>query len=269
MTVMHDGELASAFDHAATLYDRMVAANPGYHAHLRRSARRLRLPAGGSGMRLLDLGCGTGASTAALLTAAPRARITAVDASAGMLRMAAAKRWGPGVTFVHAPAERLAEAGAAGPFDAVFAAYLFRNVADTDLVLARVRDAMAPGGRIAIHEYTLSGRPCHRAVWTAVCRGLLLPVARLTGDRSLYEHLWRSVLAFDTADAFAGRLRRAGFTQVRVLPLPGWQTGVVHTFVARAPVAGPVRHRAGSPAPGEPGTPPVSEGPARGGRAVR
>lgn len=238
MTLMHGGELASAFDHAATLYDRMVAVNPGYHAHLRRSARRLRLPAGGSGMRLLDLGCGTGASTVALLTAAPRARITAVDSSEGMLQVAAGKRWGPGVTFHHAPAEGLAEAGTAGPFDAVFAAYLFRNVADPDLVLARVLDTMAPGGRIAVHEYTLSGRPRHRAVWTAVCRGLLLPVARLTGDRPLYEHLWRSVLAFDTAEVFAARMRRAGFRQVRVLPLPGWQTGVAHTFVARAPVGG-------------------------------
>ncbi|WP_329190377.1 class I SAM-dependent methyltransferase [Actinacidiphila glaucinigra] len=235
MTVMHGGELASAFDHAATLYDRMVAANPGYHAHLRRSARRLGLHADGGGMRLLDLGCGTGASTAALLTAAPRARITAVDSSAGMLQVAAGKRWGPGVTFLHAPAERLAEAGAAGPFDAVFAAYLFRNVADPDLVLDRVRDTMAPGGRIAIHEYTLSGRTRHRAVWTAVCRGLLLPVGQLAGDRPLYEHLWRSVLAFDTAGAFAARMRGAGFTHVRVLPLPGWQTGVAHTFVARAP----------------------------------
>ncbi|MFF3564653.1 class I SAM-dependent methyltransferase [Streptomyces sp. NPDC002574] len=236
MSLMHDAELASAFDHASDLYDRMVAANPGYHAHLRRSARRLRLPAGAAGMRLLDLGCGTGASTAALIRAAPRAQVVAVDASAGMLQVAAAKRWPPGVTFVHATAERLAEVAADGRFDAVFAAYLFRNVLDPDIVLAHVRDAMAPGGRIAVHEYTLSGRPEHRAVWTAVCRALLLPVARRTGDGPLYEHLWRSVLAFDTADGFAERMERAGFAQVRVLPLPGWQTGIAHTFVARAPV---------------------------------
>lgn len=236
MPLMHDAELASAFDHASSLYDRMVAANPGYHADLRRSARRLRLPAGGAGMRLLDLGCGTGASTAALLGAAPRAQVTAVDASAGMLEVAGVKRWPFGVTFVHAPAERLAEVAANKRFDAVFAAYLLRNVVDPDMVLARVRETMAPGGRIAIHEYALSGRPAHRAVWTAVCRGLLLPVARRTGDGPLYEHLWRSVLDFDTAGRFAERMSRAGFTQVRVLPLPGWQTGIAHTFVARAPV---------------------------------
>ncbi|MFB6436302.1 class I SAM-dependent methyltransferase [Streptomyces sp. NPDC056411] len=237
MTLLHDTDLSAAFDHAARRYDRLTALNPGYHAHLRRSARRLRLPGEGHGLRLLDLGCGTGASTAALLAAAPRARIVAVDASAGMLRRAAAKPWPPQVTFVHAPAEGLAGAGVTGGFDAVFAAYLFRNLTDPDGVLAAVRTVLRPGGRLAVHEYTLSGRPAHRAVWTAVCRGIVLPAGRLAGDGGLYRHLWHSVLAFDTAPDFADRLRRAGFRRVRALPLPGWQTGITHTFTAAAPDA--------------------------------
>ncbi|MEU2160994.1 methyltransferase domain-containing protein [Streptomyces sp. NPDC019208] len=237
MSLLHDADLSAAFDHAARSYDRLVAANPGYHRQLRRSARRLGLPDGGFGSRLLDLGCGTGASTAALLSAAPYAEITAVDASAGMLARARRKSWPPGVSFVHASAEGLAGAGVTGPFDAVLAAYLFRNVSDPDEVLAGVRGLLAPGGRIAVHEYTLSGRPAHRAVWTAVCRGLVLPVARCSGDGSLYEHLWRSVVDFDTADVFAARMERAGFEGVRVLPLPGWHTGITHTFVARVPAA--------------------------------
>ncbi|GGS93879.1 class I SAM-dependent methyltransferase [Streptomyces chromofuscus] len=235
MSLLRDAALSAAFDHAAPSYDRMVAANPGYHSQLRRSARRLALPDGGSGLRLLDVGCGTGASTAALLAAAPRARITAVDASAGMLARARTKRWPTRVRFVHAPAEKLATAGVDGPFDAVFAAYLFRNVADPDRVLSNVRDVLVPGGRLAVHEYTLTGRAQHRAVWTAVCKGLVLPVSRRTGDDRLYEHLWRSVVEFDTAGAFAARLARAGFADVRTLPLTGWQTGITHTFVARLP----------------------------------
>ncbi|MFJ6945814.1 methyltransferase domain-containing protein [Streptomyces wuyuanensis] len=237
MSLLHDADLSAAFDHAARSYDRLVAANPGYHRQLRRSARRLGLTGGGAGKRLLDLGCGTGASTAALLSAAPYAEITAVDASAGMLARARRKSWPGSVSFVHAPAEGLAGAGVTGPFDAVLAAYLFRNVSDPDEVLSEVRGLLAPGGRVAVHEYTLSGRPVHRALWTAVCRGLVLPVARCSGDGSLYEHLWRSVVGFDTADAFAARMERAGFTGVRVLPLPGWHTGITHTFVARVPAA--------------------------------
>ncbi|MER6677135.1 class I SAM-dependent methyltransferase [Streptomyces sp. NPDC000983] len=233
MTVLRDADLATAFDHASRTYDALTAANPGYHAHLRRSVRRLGLPGRGEGLRVLDLGCGTGASTAAIRSVLPAAQVTAVDASAGMLERAAAKPWAKTVSFVHAPAERLTEAGVLGPFDAVFAAYLMRNVADPDAVLAQVRDLMLPGGRLGVHEYTLSGRRRDRAVWTLVVRGMVQPAARALGDGPLYDHLWRSAIDFDTADRFARRLRAAGFDHVRALPLPGWQTGITHTFVAR------------------------------------
>jgi ubiquinone/menaquinone biosynthesis C-methylase UbiE len=240
VTVLRDADLAAAFDHAAHSYDTLVAANPGYHAQLRRSARRLGLPHPGTGLRVLDLGCGTGASTAALARVLPDADITAVDASAGMLDRARAKPWHGRVRFVCAPAEALAEAGVRGPFDAVFAAYLFRNVADPDAVLDAVHGLLAPHGRLAVHEYTLSGRPLDRAVWTAVCRGLVLPVATALGDGDLYRHLWRSVVDFDTVDRFTERVRARGFDHVRALPLPGWQTGITHTVLARraAPPAG-------------------------------
>ena len=88
MTLLRDHDLARAFDHASRTYDRLTALNPGYRSELLRSARRLRLPDDGAGLRVADLGCGTGASTRALLRAAPRAHITAVDASSGMLHRA-------------------------------------------------------------------------------------------------------------------------------------------------------------------------------------
>lgn len=236
MPLLRDAHLADAFDHAARSYDALVAANPGYHAHLRRSARRLGLPPDGTGLRVLDLGCGTGASTAALAAALPGAHITALDASAGMLRRAAARPWARPVRFVHASVERLDEAGVDGPFDAVFAAYLLRTAADPDSVLATAHRLFAPHGRLAVHEYALSGRAPHRAVWSAVCGGLVLPVATVLGDGPLYRHLWRSVLGFDTAAALGRRVARAGFERVRVLPLPGWQTGVTHTVAAQRPL---------------------------------
>ncbi|MEU3512309.1 class I SAM-dependent methyltransferase [Streptomyces longwoodensis] len=233
MPLLRDARLADAFDHAARSYDTLVAANPGYHAHLRRSVRRLGLPRRGANLRVLDLGCGTGASTAALAAVLPGARITAVDASEGMLRRAALRLWSASVRFVHAPVERLAEAGVTGPFDAVFAAYLLRNTADPDAVLTAAHRLLAPHGRLAVHEYALSGHPAHKAVWNAVCGGLVLPVATLLGDGPLYRHLWHSVLAFDTVGALARRVAAAGFERVRVLPLPGWQAGITHTVVAR------------------------------------
>ena len=53
-------EVPAAFDTGAAAYDRLVGANPGYHAHLRLSARRMRLPGDGRGLRLLDLIGGLG-----------------------------------------------------------------------------------------------------------------------------------------------------------------------------------------------------------------
>ncbi|MFJ9624435.1 class I SAM-dependent methyltransferase [Streptomyces sp. NPDC101181] len=233
MTLLRGDALSEAFDRGSTAYDRLVAASPGYHAHLRRSARRLRLPDGGAGLRVLDLGCGTGASTAALIAAAPLARVTGVDASAGMLERAAAKPGLSHVEFVHAPAEALASRLTPGSFDAVFAGYLFRNVEDADAVLRLVHRMLVPSGRLAVHEYTLGGSPVDRAVWNAVCSAIIRPAGRLTGDARLYRHLQDSVNTFDTAPEFAARLRGAGFQGVRALPLPGWQTGITHTFVGR------------------------------------
>jgi ubiquinone/menaquinone biosynthesis C-methylase UbiE len=229
-------EVPGAFDAAAAAYDRLVGANPGYHAHLRLSARRLRLPGQGEGLHLLDAGCGTGASTAALLAAAPRARITAIDASAEMLSVARRKPWPTSVRFVHSRVEDLAATDVPGPFDGILAAYLVRNLADPDGQLRALRALLRPGATLAVHEYSVRDSLVARAIWTAVCWGVIIPAGRVcTGDATLYRHLWRSVLAFDGAREFEQRLLRAGFTGVHMETMTGWQRGVVHTFLATAP----------------------------------
>ncbi|MBV9164280.1 MAG: methyltransferase domain-containing protein [Pseudonocardiales bacterium] len=234
-------DVTSEFDAAAASYDRLVAASPGYHANLARSARRMQLPgvrngSGGAGLHLLDLGCGTGASTLALLAAAPQARITAVDASAGMLAKARQADWPARVSFVHARAEELAAAGVNGPFDGIFAAYLVRNLPDPDPVLAGLRAALAPGAPLAVHDYALDGRVRSRAIWTAVCWSVIIPAGKVvTGRAGLYRYLWRSVLRFDTVEALATRLRGHGLVDTRIATMPGWERGIVHTLVARRP----------------------------------
>ncbi|KUI28745.1 ubiquinone biosynthesis methyltransferase UbiE [Mycobacterium sp. IS-1742] len=229
-------KVPAAFDAGAAAYDKLVGANPGYHEHLRLSARRMGLPDGGRGLRLLDAGCGTGASTAALLAAAPHAQIVAVDASAGMLAEARAKTWPGSVRFVHSRIEDIADAGVAGPFDGIFAAYLLRNLADRDGQLQTFREMLTPGAPLAVHEYSVRDSRVATAVWNAVCWAIIIPSGRLrTGDASLYTYLRRSVLDFDGAAEFRNRLARNGFTDVRSETMPGWQRNVVHTFTAKAP----------------------------------
>ena len=225
-----------AFDDHAASYDRLVGANPGYHDHLRLSAQRMGLPENGRGLRLLDLGCGTGASTAALLEVAPEAEIIAVDASVEMLNAARAKKWPGTVTFVHGNAMNLAAAGVTGEFDGILAAYLLRNLPAPDIALRQFHNFLKPGAPLAVHDYSVRDSARSRRVWTLVCWTIIIPMGRLrTGSSGLYRYLWRSVLAFDSVQQLVDRLYDAGFVDVEVRTVPGWQRGILHTFRARKP----------------------------------
>ena len=138
----------------------------------------MRLPDGGHGLRLLDAGCGTGASTAALLAAAPHAEIVAFDASAEMLAQARAKPWPASVRFVHSRAEDLADAGVRGPFDGILAAYLIRNLPDPDGQLRALHDLLRPGGTLAVHEYSVRDSRRARAMWHLVAWSVIIPAGR-------------------------------------------------------------------------------------------
>ena len=223
-----------AFDEHAASYDRLVDANPGYHDHLRLSAQRMGLPDQGRGLRLLDVGCGTGASTAALLAAAPEAEIVAVDASAEMLATARRKAWPDSVRFVHGNAQNLAAVGVTGPFDGILAAYLVRNLPAPDAALRSFLTMLRPGAPLAVHDYSVRDSMRSKAVWTAVCWTIIIPMGRLrTGSSGLYRYLWRSVLRFDGVKTLAQRLRDAGFVDVRCQTFDGWQQNIVHTVLGR------------------------------------
>ena len=163
----------AAFDVGAAAYDRMVGANPGYHEHLRMSVHRMRIPDRGRGMRLLDAGCGTGASTAALLAAAPKASIVAVDASEGMLRQARSKAWPESVRFVKGRIEELADLGVEGPFDGILAAYLVRNLSDPVNLAGELGGMLVLGYLWRWCDLSSATRRAH--VWKT---GMLVPVPR-------------------------------------------------------------------------------------------
>jgi ubiquinone/menaquinone biosynthesis C-methylase UbiE len=255
VTAITTANVFEAFDQAADSYDLMVGLNPGYHGHLRSAAEALaeRLPAGeqsdeAAEVRLADLGCGSGASTRALLRAAHAAGVrpvvVGIDASAGMLDQARAKSWPPGVTFEVGMAEELDYSreswGLEDRVPGVFAAYLFRNVAERDKVLAAVFDLLADDGALVVQEYSVAGTRLARAVWSLVCWSVVIPLGWLTSRQTrLYRYLWRSVLQFDSVQNFVDRLYGAGFVDVEVRTAPGWQRGILHTFRARKPAATP------------------------------
>ena len=243
--------VATAFDEVAPSYDLMVALNPGYHAHLRAAADGLvgwpprpTLASQPPLVRLLDLGCGSGASTRAVQLAAQAAdvrfAIVGVDASAGMLEQAGAKQWPAGVRFEVGQAEQIAWSreswGLGNSIHGAIAAYLFRNVADRDAVLAGLFELLADNGALVVQEYSIAGSHAARLIWTAVCWLVVIPLGWLTSRRTrLYRYLWRSVRSFDSVQTFVDRLYRAGFVDVEVRTAPGWQREILHTFRARKP----------------------------------
>ncbi len=238
-------DVRGEFDEVGPHYDRLVRLSPGYSAQLAASARAFvtsltasdgPAPAGGSDVahrvRVLDLGCGSGASTTALVMALTEAglgfEIDGVDASAGMLASAQAKGWPVGVRFRQARAEELTAGDAA--YDGVFAAYLLRNVdaVDRDELLRTIWKLLAPGGVLLIHDYCVRGREFDERAWTALCWGVIIPTAVVVTRRpALFTYLWRSVLHFDSQEELMARLVRTGYQDIRARAVPGWQQGMV------------------------------------------
>ncbi len=238
-------EVPADFDIVASSYDTLVQRNPGYVEHLALSAQRLELPGTGAGLRILDLCCGTGLSTAGILASYPDATIIGLDASAGMLKQARSKQMfssAANVSFVHGDAMDPVAMLGDEPFDAILMAYGIRNMADPDLCLDRLMPLLKPGAPICFHEYSVRDSPRAIGTWTSVCWGIIIPAGLITSRHTrIYRYLWRSVLQFDGLKAFEARLKQHGFTGVRTLPVVGkarfdfWQDGVVHSFLARRP----------------------------------
>jgi ubiquinone/menaquinone biosynthesis C-methylase UbiE len=232
-TIDRKRQVPRHFDRVADRYDLLVSLNPGYRRHLRLSVERIGLA---PGARVLDLCCGTGLSTEAILSVRPDARVVALDASERMLAIARRKPSLHDVEWVLGDATEPAAWGVRGPFDAIFMAYGIRNVPDPDRCLAHLRALLRPGGAICFHEYSVADSVAARVTWDLVCWGIIIPLGFVaSGDATLFRYLWRSVKRFDGVRAFEQRLRDAGFVGVRTLPMDGWQGGIVHSFLARAP----------------------------------
>ena len=224
------------FDTIAPAYDR---ANHVLSAGIDRSwwtrtARLFRPVLQHPGAIVLDLCCGTGDMTMALLKHRPTtpeaAPILAVDFSHQMLSLAQKKFAAQNVLPIEADALHLPLAEAS--VDLVTSAFGFRNLANYHDGLAEILRVLRPGGQLGILECNqpegLTG-----AIYNLYFRSILPKLGGLiTGNESAYNYLNTSVARFPRPPRMIELLSSAGFTN------PTWTSytfGVVGLYHATRP----------------------------------
>ncbi len=214
----HDRRVAAMFDTVAPRYDFLnrvlsLRRDVGWR---RRAVVLARL---GPGETALDVGVGTGDLAFDLLAASdPSSRVVGVDLSDGMLGAVRARAAATplGARFEARSADAQALPFPDGSFDRVMAGFAVRNFGDLDAGLREMRRVLRPAGRAVILELSTPPHPAVRTAFGLYFHRIAPRLAAfLGGDAEAYRYLPRSVARFPGADAFAERLRAAGFGRVR------------------------------------------------------
>jgi demethylmenaquinone methyltransferase/2-methoxy-6-polyprenyl-1,4-benzoquinol methylase len=184
----------------------------------KKTARRFAAVLSRPDANVLDLCCGTGDMTFALLRQAGKSagRILGADFSHAMLQRAGAKSSGTGLRWIEADALRLPFSDE--KFDLVTSAFGFRNLADYDAGLREIVRILRPGGECGILDF---GEP--RGVVGKFYRiyfKRVLPVigTMISGVRGPYAYLPSSVERFPEPKEMLERMRVAGFSEVSWTP---------------------------------------------------
>jgi demethylmenaquinone methyltransferase / 2-methoxy-6-polyprenyl-1,4-benzoquinol methylase len=177
----------------------------------RRAARSFRDVLARPNARVLDLCCGTGDMTAALLKQRPLSAepVTGLDFSARMLARARVKYDGANAVWVEGDAMHLPYADES--FDLVTAAFGFRNLTNYAEGLTEIHRVLAPGGRIGILECNQPDGPSGFAYGMYFQHVLPLLGGLISGDRAAYRYLPESVARFPRPPQMLKMMAGAGF----------------------------------------------------------
>jgi demethylmenaquinone methyltransferase/2-methoxy-6-polyprenyl-1,4-benzoquinol methylase len=94
-------------------------------------------------------------------------------------------------------------------------AFGIRNVTNLDACLREVYRVLEPGARFVILEFTTPSNPLFRAFYHAYFHYILPRIGGwVSGHRTAYAYLPKSVANFPAEPELAARMRAAQFTQV-------------------------------------------------------
>lgn len=183
-----------------------------------RTARRFRHVLVRPEARVLDICCGTGDLTRALLRHRPEPAepIVAADFSPAMLQHAARKLPLDRVNLLEADALHLPLQDAS--LDLITSAFGFRNLANYCDGLAEFFRVLAPGGELGILDFSEPGGLMGKA-YAFYFRQILPRIgAVISGQGSAYAYLPESVAKFPTPPAMLELMRSVGFADVSWTP---------------------------------------------------
>ena len=162
--------------------------------------------------RVLDLAGGTGDLTLAVARCHPEARVICCDFCRPMLDRAGPKFRKHGGSLARIEGDALRLPFADGAFDAVTVGFGVRNFADLDAGLREIRRVLAPGGTLAVLEFSQPDEGRAGRLYRGYL-GRWLPKLGdgISGRRGPYGYLARTIGAFPDAPRLAGLVRQAGF----------------------------------------------------------
>jgi demethylmenaquinone methyltransferase / 2-methoxy-6-polyprenyl-1,4-benzoquinol methylase len=185
--------------------------------------------------RYLDLCAGT-MDVAVEISRLPgfRGLVVGADFAEPMLKAGAGKISGSGITPVTADAVQLPIAS--GQLAGAIVAFGIRNVAGLDEALREALRILVPGGRFVILEFSTPRIRVLRVLYQLYFHHVLPLIGRLiSGHRTAYKYLPRSVANFPVEEELARRMEAAGFAKV------SWRSlsfGVAAIHVAERPMPG-------------------------------
>ncbi|MBD5261955.1 MAG: bifunctional demethylmenaquinone methyltransferase/2-methoxy-6-polyprenyl-1,4-benzoquinol methylase UbiE [Bacteroides sp.] len=231
-------QVGEMFDAIAPSYDFMnTMMTGGLHIRWRNKALKMsagRLPEGGP-QKVLDVACGTGDVSFRLHELFPRAEITGLDLSPGMLKVAdrklatmdadARER----ISFMVGDSLKMPFPDAS--FDMVTVAYGVRNFERLEDGYREMRRVLKPGGVLCVIELSEPANPLIRSGYRLYSRNVIPFIGRMVSkDTRAYSYLPESIAACPQRGDMTAMMERAGFRDATYRSLT---LGVITIYIAK------------------------------------
>jgi len=204
--------ITSLFDRGAPYYDKIgrIGFLGSGHGYRKRALRKCGLK---PGIKVLDVACGTGATTRAIHELLKgTGSVTGIDPSEGMLTVA--RKQLP-CDFLLGEAEKLPFEDAS--FHFLCMGYALRHVSDISEALSEFRRVLKPGGRILIMEISKPTSRIINLLTRLYFRDILPRLSRLitgsTDAKEMMYYYWETIDVCVPPETILKELEKTGFKQ--------------------------------------------------------